>query len=144
MKRTTHSHNQSKRSGSTLIEMALVLPVLLMLSMGLVQFGIYMNAAVTLTNLSREGARFAATQPNSDAGIKARIQQVCPTTIQWADIQNRITISPAETSTLRVRPNLITVRIEYDMRQKMFLPTNFLGWQVVAPTYTAQAIMMVE
>lgn len=135
---------KKKHRGSTLIELAIVLPILLILSLGIVQFGVYMNAAVTLTNLSREGARYAATQPNSDDGIETRIQQVCPASIRWTDIQNNITITPAENSTLRVRPNLITVQITYDMKKKMFLPTTFFGWTVVSPTYTAKAIMMVE
>ena len=51
--------------GATAVEFALVLPVLLMILMGIVDFGRALNAQVTLTQAVREGARLAALkQPN--------------------------------------------------------------------------------
>ena len=46
--------------GQSLVEFALVLPILLILVLGIVDFGMGLRAYVTLTNATREGARFAA------------------------------------------------------------------------------------
>lgn len=140
-----------RRRGVALIELALVLSILLVLSMMLVQFGIIMNAAVGITNLSREGARFAAVQPGVDKDIKDRMKEVCPPSIRWADVENNIVITPAQGSSDRVvgSRQLIYVQINYDMSKKLFLPSQ-LKFPLMRPikifngTYTAKAVMMVE
>lgn len=43
--------------GQSLVEFALVVPLLLLLLLGIVQFGFIFNSYVTLTNAAREGAR---------------------------------------------------------------------------------------
>jgi len=146
-----HNTNTARRRASTLVETALVLPILLVLSMFIIQYGIFMNAAVSLTNLSREGARFAVVQPEVDSTIKARMQQVCPATLRWSDVQNNIVISPSEGSSLRVvgSRQLVTVQINYNMGNKLFLPATlnfpFMGKiTLFNKTYSAKAVMMIE
>jgi Flp pilus assembly protein TadG len=150
-KTTQRNFKAARRRASTLVEMALVLPILLMLSMFIIQYGIFMNAAVSLTNLSREGVRAAAVAPESDATIKYRMQQVCPPTLRWSDIQNNIVISPAQGDTDRKvgSQKLITVQINYNMGNKLFLPATlsfpFMGKiTLFNSTYTAKAVMMIE
>ena len=46
--------------GQTLVEFALVLPVLLAVVFGIIQFGIILNAYVSITHAAREGVRLAA------------------------------------------------------------------------------------
>ncbi len=53
--------------GASLVEFALVLPLILMLVLGLVSAGIAYNEKITLTHAAREAARFAATYPVSNA-----------------------------------------------------------------------------
>jgi Flp pilus assembly protein TadG len=51
--------------GAAAVEFALLLPVLLMIVFGIVDFGRAYNAQVTLTQAAREGARLTAlNQPN--------------------------------------------------------------------------------
>ncbi|GAA0214417.1 hypothetical protein GCM10010492_10280 [Saccharothrix mutabilis subsp. mutabilis] len=51
--------------GAAAVEFALLLPILLVLVLGLVDFGRALNAQVTLTQAAREGARVAALKkPN--------------------------------------------------------------------------------
>jgi Flp pilus assembly protein TadG len=51
--------------GATAVEFALLLPVLLLLVCGLIDFGRALNAQITLTQAAREGARLAALgEPN--------------------------------------------------------------------------------
>lgn len=52
-------------SGQGLTEFALIAPVLMMLICGVFDFGRGMSANVTVTNSSREGARFLATQASA-------------------------------------------------------------------------------
>ena len=46
--------------GTTAVEFALLLPLLLMMVFGLIDFGRALNAQLTLTQAAREGARLAA------------------------------------------------------------------------------------
>ena len=51
--------------GAAAVEFALLLPVLLLLVFGIIDFGRALNAQITLTQGAREGARLAAVgQPN--------------------------------------------------------------------------------
>ena len=46
--------------GSVAVEFALLLPLLLLLVFGIIDFGRALNAQITLTQAAREGARLAA------------------------------------------------------------------------------------
>lgn len=59
--------------GAAAVEMALVLPFLLVLVCGTIDFGRAYNAKVTLTHASREGVRvWALTQAAADAASRTR------------------------------------------------------------------------
>lgn len=51
--------------GAAAVEFALVLPVLLLMLFGIIDFGRLYNAQITLTQASREGARLAALGTSS-------------------------------------------------------------------------------
>lgn len=46
--------------GQSLVEFALVLPILLIMIFGIIDFGMGLRSYISLTNATREGARFAA------------------------------------------------------------------------------------
>jgi Flp pilus assembly protein TadG len=48
------------RRGAALVEFALILPILLMLFLGIVEFGVLMMHQLTLVQVAREGARHAS------------------------------------------------------------------------------------
>jgi Flp pilus assembly protein TadG len=56
--------------GTALVEMAIVLPILLLLIMGIFYFSLFMNYSDNATHLASEAARFAAvnSNPGSAAG----------------------------------------------------------------------------
>ncbi len=56
---TERAHN--RRKGQTLAEFAITLPILLILTFGIVEFGRIFQAWVTLQNAARAGARYAST-----------------------------------------------------------------------------------
>jgi Flp pilus assembly protein TadG len=57
--------NIKSERGQTFTEFALVLPMLIVLMLGIVQFGVAFNNYVTLTDAVRAGARKAAVSRNS-------------------------------------------------------------------------------
>jgi Flp pilus assembly protein TadG len=62
--------------GQTMAEFALVLPVLVLLLFGIVQFGITFNHYVTLTDAVRAGARKATTSRHEDDPVGVTIDAV--------------------------------------------------------------------
>lgn len=58
--------NEKKESGQTLVELALVLPVLLILIFGVIEFGRIFHATHVITSAAREGARAAAVGKTND------------------------------------------------------------------------------
>lgn len=61
-----------KQEGQALVEMALVLPILLLLFMGIFEFGRIMGAYMILSDLARDGARHGVVG-YSDANIEELI-----------------------------------------------------------------------
>lgn len=55
---------QSRERGQSLVETAVVFPVLLLLLAAVVDFGRAFDAYIVLTNAAREGARFGAVKPS--------------------------------------------------------------------------------
>ncbi|MEP7293818.1 MAG: TadE/TadG family type IV pilus assembly protein, partial [Chloroflexota bacterium] len=60
MDKTMELHNR-RRTGQTLAEFAITLPILLLLLFGIIEFGRIFQAWVTLQNAARAGARYATT-----------------------------------------------------------------------------------
>lgn len=60
-------------SGASLAEFALVLPVLVMLVFGIVEFGIAFTKAQAIEAAAREGARLASIEASTYADVNARV-----------------------------------------------------------------------
>jgi Flp pilus assembly protein TadG len=61
--------------GASVLEAALVLPFLLLLVAGIVDFGGAFNDYIIITNAAREGARYGARFPYDGGGIRAAVIQ---------------------------------------------------------------------
>lgn len=68
MIRTIVKRIKKNERGAAIVEFALVLPLLLVLVIGLIEFGWIFNGWIILTGAAREGARAAITNP--DAAIE--------------------------------------------------------------------------
>jgi Flp pilus assembly protein TadG len=65
--------------GATVVEFALLLPVLLLILLGIVDFGRILNAQVTLSQAAREGARLVALdQPDVSSRTQAAATGLSP------------------------------------------------------------------
>jgi Flp pilus assembly protein TadG len=62
-----------KSVGQSLIEFALILPILLFILVIVADLARVIAAHIALSNASREGARYAASRPVDYAGIKNRV-----------------------------------------------------------------------
>ena len=63
--------------GSSAVEFALLLPILLLVLLALVQVGVLARDSLVLTQASRAGAREAAVQPSSDA-VELAVRSAAP------------------------------------------------------------------
>lgn len=61
--------------GAELIELALVLPILLLVFSGIVDFALVCQRILTLSNAAREGARIAVLPGYSQADVQNRVTQ---------------------------------------------------------------------
>jgi Flp pilus assembly protein TadG len=79
MKTTPHRKKFRRESGSQLLELALVLPLLLVMAAGVMDFAKAWNTRQILANAAREGARLGATQPMLDLTntTPASIESIC-------------------------------------------------------------------
>lgn len=70
----TASNRPSRRSsrdrGAAAVEMALLLPILLIIIFGIIDFGRMLNAQVTLTEAAREGARAESLGADPDERVQ--------------------------------------------------------------------------
>ena len=67
---------RKKQDGQSMVEFALVLPLLLLLVLGIIQFGFIFNGMVTVTSAAREGARFGVVKENlvsNDSDVRERV-----------------------------------------------------------------------
>lgn len=58
--------------GAVAVEFALILPLLVLLLFGIIEFGQAYNAYITVTHAAREGARLAAVGKYDEAMVRAR------------------------------------------------------------------------
>jgi len=55
--------------GQELVELAVLVPLLLLIAFGVLDLGRLFHAAITITNAAREGARYGTFHPDDVAGI---------------------------------------------------------------------------
>ena len=77
MTRRPHSDRQHSR-GQTLVEFALILPVFLLLTLGVVDGARIFTSYISITNAAREGALYAANGTNYLNWCSATTTVVCP------------------------------------------------------------------
>lgn len=96
------------RKGQSLVETALVLPVILLLLTAIIDFGLLFNNYLIVSNASREGAR-GASLGNTNEQIINTINNV---TTSLDDTRLSITITPNQL-TGRTSGMTVTVSVEY-------------------------------
>lgn len=100
--------NWKSSDGQTMVEFALVLPLLAMLLFGVIQFGILFNNYLDLTDATRAGARKAAvsrntSDPSGPAGVatQAVINSAGDITLKSTDVTVTSTWQPGTDVTVQ-------------------------------------------
>ena len=114
-----------------MVEFAIILPILLLLIMGIIEFGLIFNAYLTIQNASREGARYGITGA-SDTEITSLVISDCAS-LQSTDLT--VNITPAETS--RNSGDTLVVSIKYNYHMITPIISSLFGNAVVLSAQTS-------
>lgn len=96
-----------KEDGQAMVELALILPILLLIIMGIFEFGFMFNNYLTLNNVSREAARYASLG-GADSQAMARATEIAPNLDA-----TRLTIVITPTQANRGRGDSVKVVVTY-------------------------------
>ena len=127
---------QRDQDGAAAVEFALLLPLLVLLLFGLIQFGIAFNTKIQATNAAREGARMAVVGIDNwaDVGGGLDFWQAVQQNAGVGDIDNCVL------DTTDVVGGTLTVTFDYPLDLVIPFMPNPPSWQ----TGTAQATMRIE
>lgn len=123
------------RQGQALVEMALVLPILLLLFMGIFEFGRIMSATLIISDLARDGVRHGVVG-YSDQSIKDLVED----RRAWLETDRlQVEISPSALN--REKGDPLEVRVQYSLP----LVAPFLSSLLPNPfPLESQCIMRIE
>jgi len=148
--RPVHRRLQHQQRGTALIEMAMVLPLLTLLLLGVVNMGIVIREHQILQNAAREGARYSTLQANrideaGDATAQALVLTKIKTRVQRYLAQERITIALSDVTvdqnyTYPVNASPVTAsKVTVSYSRSMMLPQSWV-WPFGPVTLTGQAV----
>ncbi len=89
---------RARERGAAAVEFALVLPVLVMIMMGIIDFGMVTNAQAIVANAARDGARAASMGANSSTSCVAAVK-AASTLLGFSNTGNCATSVPSVTVT---------------------------------------------
>ncbi|MCX7745535.1 MAG: pilus assembly protein [Clostridia bacterium] len=98
----------ANKKGQSVVETALVLPIIILILVGIIDFGLMFNNYLVIANASREGARNAAVG-STDMEVFSIIANMTST---LNNAKMKITIYPSPS--LRKKGEEIKVTVEYD------------------------------
>jgi Flp pilus assembly protein TadG len=105
-----NGRRMKKEKGQSLVEFALLLPILLIILIGVIDLGRMYYAYVVITDAAAEGATYAAINPNDVTEIENRARSVCGDIA--AGVQSVEVTCPTCPDT--ASGDIVTVSINYD------------------------------
>jgi Flp pilus assembly protein TadG len=130
-----------KPSGQALVEFAFVLPVLMLLMVGIVEFGIIFYTQMTVTNAAWEGARAGATIVDPSQGDQEIMGAVQAAAYGLDITRLTIDIDPTQDEAPRDQPfpaprgDPLTVTVQYQVE---------LSFPAITLPVTGQAVTRME
>lgn len=121
--------------GQSLVEFAILLPVLLLLIMGILEFGLILNSYLTINNSAREGARLGIVS-GSNLEINNLITNISP------NLDNRnlhVNIMPTIEGS-RKSGGTISVEVIYNYKLTIPIISNLLGNVMILKAQTSMRI----
>ena len=131
-------------SGAELIELALVIPILLLVCAAIVDFGFLFRSWETGVNAAREGARVGSLPGYGDADVLARIDlYMAAAGIDPAAYTREVTPETITAGAFTMSARSVTVTVTHDFVILSPIQT-FWGGSVGSVDVTARAVMRTE
>jgi Flp pilus assembly protein TadG len=133
-------------TGAELIELAIVLPILLLVVAGIMDFGFLFQRYEVVTNAAREGARVAVLPGYSAADVQARVQSYLTTSGLTATATIPAPVYGTQTMPTGLTVRIATVRVEYPNQFSFIGPFASMFGATAGATITlkANSVMRVE
>ena len=132
--------------GAALVEAAMIMPLIMLISVGIFEFGRAYQSSQVLTNAAREGARLAVLEGRTDAEVRARVNKYVTDggliSLSDANIQVNRTVPLAGSTTA----STVTITYPYTFMVlnpvvRLVTPTSTTGAPI---TLTASTLMRNE
>jgi Flp pilus assembly protein TadG len=138
-----------RRRGAAAVELAIVLPVLMVIVVGCVDFGRFLYYYIAVTNAAEEGAAFGSLNPPANYGVSGGTSSGWETAVQNAAVGEapglRMNGSSAPISASNVtvvdppQSGVVQVTVSYTFQtilQYPWLPQNVIVSRTVAMPFT--------
>ena len=126
---------RDRSRGQALVEFVLVLPPLLLVLLGIIQFGLVFADWIQVTNATRDGARKAAVSRYNASGVSAVTTTAKNSTWSLNKSAMTVTVSPAQPWTAG---QTVTVTVKYPFS------INILGVVVKSGNLTSSETARIE
>jgi Flp pilus assembly protein TadG len=113
--------------GQAMVEFAMIASLVIAIVIGGVQSALIFNAYLALSDLTYQGARYAAVNPGyTPTDVQTYMQSIAsPVLMDNSGGNLSITISPNVTP--RAYGQSLTISVQYSLANKIVLPNPFLG-----------------
>lgn len=121
-------NHANRERGAAAVEFALILPLLVMLVFGIVEFSILFNRQQGLHAAAREGARVAALPTSTQSQIRDKVRDALDGVLSPADAAAAsISISPNATRPCDLQPAGTRVVVRVEIEDQVDVPLINVG-----------------
>jgi Flp pilus assembly protein TadG len=135
--RRRRAATDSRDRGSVAVEFALLLPVLLLIIFGTIDFGRAINAQITLTEAAREGARLASFGDSSSV-VTARVDTAA-SALPSVPVVTVTTCTAGSTA-----DGVVSITYPFTFVTPVGAFASMFGPAIAAPTITAKGVIPCE
>jgi Flp pilus assembly protein TadG len=155
MKKTSRtSKKRQKQNGQSLVELAITLPVILLLLLGTIDFGMALFTYVVLRDAAQEGALYASFDPRNSVAIENRARGITPHDPESIS-SSPVDLTDKELVTVTIKANgdkcqgshgkqqnSIEVSVSYDYPMLMPFAAQVIGSDTIPLTAEATNIIL--
>ncbi|MBC8289375.1 MAG: pilus assembly protein [Planctomycetes bacterium] len=127
---------RNDRRGAAVVEMAMVLPIFMMVVLGIVEFGRAMMVGQMVTNAAREATRMAIVDGSSNTSVTQWVETFLNDSlgVSASDVTVAITVDPApgnedpldKIEDAQTR-DLVTIKIDVPFDKVSYIPGDYLS-----------------
>jgi Flp pilus assembly protein TadG len=132
LKSRKHIHSEK---GQSLVELAISLVIIIMLLIGVVDFGLAFFSWVAIRDASQEGAIYGAVCPANQTAVEDRVRSTSTTPVDMSDgTRVRVFVAPIivdpdnpASAPLGVPGDPVTVLVEFDYQSITPVASSYIG-----------------